>query len=366
LALLMNAIQLAALGEDVAKPIEGWADQLGFIFLSPRSTYSLGVLAMVFCLAVVATVSGRRPGRQISLRLLFRALFPRRLVKSPSGRADLGWFVFSGVIAGGLFGWAIYSSVQIEQLAGAYLDKHYAAPMWRVPQALTIAVMTIAVYLAYEFAYWLDHYLKHKVPALWAFHKVHHSAESLSPLTNFRVHPFDTIVFYNIVALVVGLTEGTARFLLGPASHQFSIWGVNALLLAGAVCLTHLQHSHLWISFTGRLGRTFLSPAHHQIHHSRNPLHFDRNLGNTLAAFDLMFGTLHVPAKKREDLRFGVDDLGYNPHGFAGGLLLPAADGWRALNTSIASFGRRLRRLRPTPVVSPAAVAAQSEGALFD
>ena len=58
----------------------------------------------------------------------------------------------------------------------------------------------------------------------------------------------------------------------------------------------HLQHSQVWIAFTGWLGRLFMSPAHHQIHHSSNPAHFNKNLGSCLALWDWMFGTLHVPS----------------------------------------------------------------------
>ena len=54
----------------------------------------------------------------------------------------------------------------------------------------------------------------------------------------------------------------------------------------------HLQHSHMWIAFRGMLGRIFVSPAHHQVHHSDNPKHFDKNFGSCLALWDWMFGTL--------------------------------------------------------------------------
>jgi sterol desaturase/sphingolipid hydroxylase (fatty acid hydroxylase superfamily) len=39
----------------------------------------------------------------------------------------------------------------------------------------------------------------------------------------------------------------------------------------------------MWIAFTGVAGRILQSPAHHQLHHSANPAHFDRNLGFALA-----------------------------------------------------------------------------------
>jgi sterol desaturase/sphingolipid hydroxylase (fatty acid hydroxylase superfamily) len=68
----------------------------------------------------------------------------------------------------------------------------------------------------------------------------------------------------------------------------------------------HLRHSNMWIAFTGVAGRILQSPAHHQLHHSANPAHFDRNFGFALAIWDWAFGTLAIPARTREPIVFGV------------------------------------------------------------
>jgi sterol desaturase/sphingolipid hydroxylase (fatty acid hydroxylase superfamily) len=87
----------------------------------------------------------------------------------------------------------------------------------------------------------------------------------------------------------------------------------------------HLQHSHLWISFRGLTGRIFISPAHHQVHHSTDPRHFNRNFGSCLALWDWMFGTLYVPAQKREKLTFGVTGHA-DAHTLKGELVAPFLD----------------------------------------
>ena len=313
----------------LADVLESWGAHLAEMLLSPRSQFSIGAIAIVLGIAVAATLSGRRAKRDVRLKVLGRALFPRRLIRSASGRTDIGFFIFNVLPAPLLVGWALFSSAIIEEHARSLLLSTFGArESAALPFSLGMVAMTLAGYLAYEFGYWLDHYLKHRVPFLWAFHKVHHSAESLSPLTNFRVHPIDTIIFYNIAALAIGSTEAFVNFLLGHQTPAFTIWGSNILILAGGILLTHLQHSHIWISFTGWLGRLLLSPAHHQIHHSTNPVHFNRNFGSTLALFDLLFGTLHMPSKRREKLTFGVEGLGYDPHSATGGLLMPLVDAW--------------------------------------
>jgi hypothetical protein len=86
----------------------------------------------------------------------------------------------------------------------------------------------------------------------------------------------------------------------------------------------HLQHSQLWISFTGWLGHLFMSPAHHQIHHSRNPAHFNKNLGSCLALWDWMFGTLYMSRRaERERLEFGVEPDREHAHTIRGELIAP-------------------------------------------
>ena len=50
-----------------------------------------------------------------------------------------------------------------------------------------------------------------------------------------------------------------------------------------------------------------ISPYQHQIHHSDNPKHFNKNMGSKLAIWDWMFGTLVLSksASKMTPLFFG-------------------------------------------------------------
>ena len=108
----------------------------------------------------------------------------------------------------------------------------------------------------------------------------------------------------------------------------------------------HLQHTHLWIAFTGLAGRVFLSPAHHQIHHSNNPVHFDKNLGSCLAIWDWLFGTLYVPAKEPEPLTFGVKVGEADMHSF-GELAIAPMQRAAAHVRAITAGGRRVAACTP-------------------
>jgi sterol desaturase/sphingolipid hydroxylase (fatty acid hydroxylase superfamily) len=300
------------------------AGKLANIFLS-LGTFSLASWFTALCVAVLFLGFKRsRRRRPLRPRVLVRALFPRKLLRSPSTTADVGFFAFNFFLAGLLFGWAIVSYHLVSSATGGMLVNGFGAVQPSpLPAIYSVAILTCALFLAYELGYWLDHYLAHNISFLWEFHKVHHTAEVLSPLTNFRVHPVDSIVFYNIQAVVMGITGGVVNFALGEAVQPFTIAGSNVLVLVFTYFVGHLQHSHFWIVFTGLWGRLFLSPAHHQIHHSTNPAHFNKNLGACLGIWDWLFGTLHVPGKKREKLTFGVEPKVGNPHGLAEGIVAP-------------------------------------------
>ena len=210
-------------------------------------------------------------------------------------------------------------------------DEHWRAPRHAlVSPWVASGVLTFIIYLAYEFAYWLNHWLCHRIPFLWEFHKVHHSAESLT-LTNFRVHPVDTLLFYNRRHRGSWNLAGAVSYVFGYPVNPWTLGGTNLLMFVSGWLLTYLQHSHLWMSFTGLAGKLLVSPAHHQIHHSTDPRHHNRNFGATLAIWDWLFGTLHTPKRTREPLRFGVDGLGYDPHGLKGALLMPFVDAFAQL-----------------------------------
>jgi sterol desaturase/sphingolipid hydroxylase (fatty acid hydroxylase superfamily) len=194
----------------------------------------------------------------------------------------------------------------------------------------------------------------HRVPMLWEFHKVHHSATVLTPLTIFRVHPVDSVIFANIAALSTGITGGVMNYAFGITTNQYAITDTNILLVVFVHAYIHLQHSHVWISFPGVLGRILLSPAHHQVHHSDNPIHFDKNLGSSLAIWDFLFGTLYVPRREPEKLNFGVEPSHRDVHTLPYSLFEP-----------VRRAGARVRAMlqsSPRPAPATSAVTAEARG----
>jgi sterol desaturase/sphingolipid hydroxylase (fatty acid hydroxylase superfamily) len=323
-------------------------------FLAPGSHFSLLSLLAALCVATLVLALRRRP-RALPVRVLVRALLPRGLFRHPSSRADVGMFLFNALVAGAMFGGLLVSASFIAQGTVHALGAAFGPQAPSVlPGALLAAVATLLLYLAYEFAYWLDHMLMHRFAFLWPFHAVHHGAERLTPLTNFRVHPVDTILFYNLVALITGAVRGALDYGYGPG-HEWTVGGANLLVMVSVFLVLHLQHSELWIAFPGRWGKVFLSPAHHQVHHSADPRHFNRNFGASLALFDRLFGTLHVPGAKREVTRFGIGPVDYDPHGVTGTLVTPFAEAGTAALRSLRQVWRP--KIKRTHAAAPAAPA---------
>ena len=316
---------------------------------SQISLTSLGC-AFVIAAAFLTLRHIRRRGR-MRPRVLLRALFPRRILLHRSTGADIGWLLFNCFVYGAIFGLAglsyqFLTNGVVRGLASAFGP--VTPSVW--PEFAQRATVTVILFFAYEFGYWTDHYLKHRIPALWEVHKVHHTAEVLTPLTTFRMHPLDTLVFGHILAMTAALANGVAAYAFGDTTYQYALSGTNILLVLFIHAYVHLQHSHIWIAFRGLLGRVFVSPAHHQIHHSTNPIHFNKNLGSCLAIFDWMFGTLHIPAKSPERLTYGVEPAIPDAHTVSGEFLSPFGRFFAVL------FGWIRRR----PAAAPAPVAQAS------
>ncbi|HEY1312109.1 MAG TPA: sterol desaturase family protein [Pseudolabrys sp.] len=309
---------------DFSAGIAFFFGQLGRLFFSLGSHFSLTSLAAALVISALYFAWQRhRRGRRIRLKTIARALFPRRIMRSRSNQADIFYLFFNVFMFGVLFGWAVLSYQFISNgiIAGLIALAGPVAPSTWSPY-LTRSIITAMLFLAYELGYWFNHWLSHKVPVLWEFHKVHHTAEVLTPLTNFRVHPVYGWIFANILAVSAAVANGVGNYMFGETAYQYAINDTNIILVLFIHAYVHLQHSHMWISFRGLAGRIFVSPAHHQVHHSNNPKHFDKNFGSCLALWDWMFGTLYVPAKEREPLVFGFPGSA-NAHTVKGELVEP-------------------------------------------
>ena len=164
---------------------------------------------------------------------------------------------------------------------------------------------TLFLFMLDDFSRYCVHAALHRIPFLWAFHKVHHTAQTLTPFTVFRTHPVEAVLFFIRGVFVQAFTVAVFVFLFGDEIDLLTIYGVQLFLFVFNISGANLRHSHCPIRYGGFLETFLISPAQHQIHHSTSDEHKDKNYGSVLAIWDLLFGTLYK-SKKNMILKFGL------------------------------------------------------------
>lgn len=228
-------------------------------------------------------------------------LLPKEIWSHKSTRTDISLLVINRILAAlGLF--ARFGAVPaVAAWVADIMPRPVFAPNALSPLALALIVFTLA-----DFALYWIHRLHHTTRTLWPLHAVHHSASVLTPLTTYRQHPMAGLVSAAMNSVIFGGIIGVLVGTYGTHLTFAEIAGANAFVVLANITITNFQHSHIWISFGPVLERVFISPAQHQVHHSIEPRHFNRNYGQTFAIWDWMFGTLYL-IRAREQVTFGLD-----------------------------------------------------------
>ncbi len=253
--------------------------------------------------------------------------FPRAIYRHPSTWLDLRLNVIHLLLKPAYaLAWRFNMAWLATLLAGALADLLGPSPAAFTWTLACVAGFSVLLALAEDLGYWLWHFLAHKIPLLWRLHRLHHSAEVLSPLVAGREHPIEVLLMPFFRAAATALIAGPALYLSGTEPRVLSVFGVTLIPALLALPLQQLSHAHLPISWPAGLNRIFISPAAHHLHHSRDPLHHGRNMGGLFALWDWMFGTLRLPTPG-EVLAFGLPPSAETPpcadHSLHNALLAP-------------------------------------------
>lgn len=212
---------------------------------------------------------------------------PRQRIASRGLLHDLGW---AAITTGSklLFLTAYAAALRTfakEHLSFLVID---AAAQWPVGVRVTIAV------LIDDFVGWGGHWVRHKVPALWALHAVHHSQRELNLLSDLRNHPLEQ-------ALTTTLHLATLVLFGAPLT-------LTAIYPLARSTFTRFYHANIRTNL-GWLRFLLVTPQSHRIHHSVEERHRDKNFGTTFSIWDWLFGTAYAdcteyPVTGIEDPRF--------------------------------------------------------------
>ena len=275
-------------------------------FTDPRKRIFLGYLLIAIIIAFFWLITFRG----LSARQSFKYIFNRKILLSRSSGADLKLFFFNRVFV------MFISPMLITQLAIATVIFHFLHTIsWlsngmyeNFSKLIVIILFTSFLFLVDDFTKFIVHRWMHKWPLLWSLHKVHHSATSLTPLTIYRTHPLEGIVFALRGSFTQGLSISTFVFLFGDQVDLYTVLGVNVFIFIFNVAGSNLRHSHIGIQYWKWLEYLLISPAQHQLHHSVALEHHDKNFGATLAVWDWVFGSLHH-SEATEDLTLGIYEI---------------------------------------------------------
>jgi sterol desaturase/sphingolipid hydroxylase (fatty acid hydroxylase superfamily) len=260
-------------------------------------------------------------------------LFPARVWLHRSALVDYRFLLLRALLAALLLPPALLSAQRIAlSLALALTRTLGPGPGAGLPPLWGVAALTALTFVLGDLARFLAHLALHRSPVLWEFHKVHHSAEVLTPFTLHRTHPLEAAWMRGATVLALGASAGLCAWFFRGRATVWELLGVDALSCLWTFLGSNLRHSHVWLSFGPALEHILLSPAQHQLHHSSDPRHHDRNLGEALAVWDWMAGTLLPSSQRRERLTFGLSP------GDEG----PGTSAWSLLLTPVQRAARRL------------------------
>jgi sterol desaturase/sphingolipid hydroxylase (fatty acid hydroxylase superfamily) len=154
--------------------------------------------------------------------------------------------------------------------------------------------------------YWI-HRLFHVVPALWRFHAIHHSAETMDWLAGSRLHLVD-------VAVTRGLTY-VPVYILGFAEAPLFAYVTFVSIQATFI------HANVRFEF-GPLRWILATPQFHHWHHGAERDAIDKNFAVHLPMLDWLFGTFFLP-KGRWPTSYGLADGHPLPYGYMRQFLYP-------------------------------------------
>ncbi|MQQ09661.1 hypothetical protein GFB49_14435 [Epibacterium sp. SM1979] len=312
-----------------------WSNTGGVLFKAGHFL-SAGPLLIAFLIAfiVIAVRLRKRTGEVPGPRRILGLLFPRNVFLHGSAKMDYWVFLIN---QGALF-WmtatVIFSPALVAEILLALTHLLGLEP-GDVEMGLWGRIFYSAfLVLLWDFGASWAHYLKHRVPILWELHKVHHSAEVMTPITAMRRHPIEAVFGSLVSAAVTGTGVAVWVFAFGQNPMPITIFGTLAGIWVWRVAGYNLRHTHVWISYGDFWNRIFISPAQHQVHHSKSPEHFDTNFGHIFSFWDMLFGTLYLP-KKDERVEFGIEERDMAQFQSLWGVyVMPVVKIWRRLRKS--------------------------------
>ena len=147
-------------------------------------------------------------------------------------------------------------------------------------RAVPLLAQFAACVLVADLAQYGVHRAFHRIPLLWRFHRVHHSAETMDWLAGSRLHLVDVVATRALVLLPLVILGFDSR----------AVYAYLALVSFHAVFIhANFAPRAAWLE------RWVAMPRFHHWHHAIEDEARDRNFAVHLPMIDRWFGTHHLP-----------------------------------------------------------------------
>ena len=221
-------------------------------------------------------------------------LFPPRIYRHVSARVDVGLYLLDRALMPVwvvLFLGALAPLVERSTIHALEADSGPGpaigvTPAWQ----LVYGLITL---LVIDMVFYFTHLFGHRTRIGWIFHKVHHSAEVLTPLTRYREHFVEGILYAATVSIGAAFSSGVFAYLFAGRITQITIMNLGVLVFLFSLT-ANFRHYHVSLRFPRALERWLQSPGMHHVHHSRLPHHWGKNLGLVTSVWDRLCGTLYI------------------------------------------------------------------------
>ncbi|MFT7526802.1 MAG: sterol desaturase/sphingolipid hydroxylase (fatty acid hydroxylase superfamily) [Arenicella sp.] len=170
---------------------------------------------------------------------------------------------------------------------------------WRVMYGAVTILVT-------DLMFFLTHLMMHKTEIGWAIHKVHHSAQVLTPLTRSREHFIAAPIWALGPAIGLSFSGAIFAYLFDDNITRITIMNIGIFSLLYALN-GNFRHYHVSFRYPRSLEYWLQSPGMHHTHHSYLEKHWDTNLGLVTSIWDRLFGTLYI-AGRYEETPWGLQE----------------------------------------------------------
>ena len=270
-----------------------------FLFNPGKRIFWLYLLSSIFIAFLATFLRGQ------STKDLIKMTLSSNLWKNRSSLVDIQWFVSTHVFRVLVIVPIIGGQIALALAINKFLYLQFGEGNFFEPDPwITGSIFTVVLFLVEDFSRFLLHFSYHKVPFLWRFHAIHHSATTLNPITLYRVHFVEMALNSCRSLLVIGGISGMFIYLFEGSVEMMTIMGVGIFNIFFNLIGANLRHSHVWVSF-GIFEKWLISPAQHQIHHSKAKIHVDKNFGSALSIWDRWFGSW-MSSKDQTVKHFGI------------------------------------------------------------